>query len=218
MRKEIFAEDNYYHLYSRGTEKRVIFIDDRDRIRFLHTLYILNNFILPGGHFDFIKLEPRDSLTKLVGPYVEIVAGCLMPTHYHLMLTPKKENGVSQFLQKIGTSYTKYFNTRHERTGRLFESTFKAKHVDKYEYASYLTQYIHLNPVELLNVKLEQDLLGEITRYPWSSLPEYLGLKSEFSLLVSSSFREEVLGLNVAEYRKLLKETISLRSKPQATS
>lgn len=206
MRKECFEEGHYYHIYSRGVDKRTIFGGDRDKIRFIHTLYILNNFIEIPNRFDILSLEPRELLSAKQ-PYVEIVAGCLMENHYHFMLTPKVKGGVSKFLHKVGTSYTMYFNKLHERTGRLFESTFKAKPIETHEYAAYLTHYIHLNPLDLFQAKPgTKGLLEKIESYPWSSLPDYLGKSSHLSILLSLSFRDNVLDLDANQYKNFLKE------------
>ena len=210
MRKEIFEEGQFYHIYNRGVDKRNIFTDDKERLRFIHALYVLNNFLTIPFRFDLFSLEPKQPLTP-ISPYVEIVAGCLMPNHYHLMVTPKQKDGISKFFHKVGTSYSHYFNLRHERTGRLFESTFKAKHVDRHEYAVYLTQYIHLNPLGLCRAKLGTDadsekILNWTARYQWSTLPIYLGSTSPFSHLVSTDFRNAILDMNTKEYRILLND------------
>lgn len=210
MRKEVFIESEYYHIYGRGVDKRPVFNNDRDRARFVHTLYILNNFQEIPYRFDVVGLEPKKHLVP-IKPYVKIAAGCLMSNHYHLLMSPLRDSGISELMHKVGTSYTKYFNIRHERSGRLFESTFKAKHVDSHEYATYLTQYIHLNPVELFQAKLGTKLetgevLSRIEGYEWSSLPDYLGKSSKFSIMLSSSFQKDVLGLSPKEYKDLLVE------------
>lgn len=208
MRKEQFVEGEYYHIYSRGVEKRAIFTTDRENLRFIHTLYILNNFVGIPPRFNILALEPRELLTP-VEPYVEIVAGCLMPNHYHLMLTPKRKNGVSLFLHKFGSAYAHYFNRLHERTGRLFESSFKAKHVGRHEYATYLTQYIHLNPADLYLAKQGtegEDILARVESYQWSSLPVYIGQKCPLSLVVTERFRNDVLDMSADEYRRFLRE------------
>lgn len=206
MRKETFEEGCYYHLYNRGVDHRTVFLDDRDRTRFVNVLYVLNNYLDVPLRFDILTLEPREHLSP-IPPYVEIVAACLMPNHYHLMLTPKKKNGVSAFMHKIGTSYTKYFNAKYERTGALFEGSFRAKLVDRHEYATYLTQYIHLNPRVLIQAKLgsrKEEALKELENYPWSTLPDYLGNKSRFSIAVSNTFRNEVLDMSAKEYRAMV--------------
>ena len=206
MRKEVFEEGYYYHLYNRGVDQRMIFLDDRDRTRFINVLYVLNNYSDIPLRFDIFALKPREHLVP-IPPYVEIVAASLMSNHYHLMLTPKRKDGVSAFMHKIGTSYVKYFNIKYERTGRLFENSFRAKLVDRHEYATYLTQYIHLNAVELIQAKLgskTEEVLKELENYPWSTLPDYLGNKSKFSIVISDKFRDEVLDMNAKEYRTIL--------------
>lgn len=200
MRKEVFVEGEYYHVYNRGVDRRKIFLDDNDRQRFLHTLYVLNNFSNIPPRFNFHTLEPNDLLEAREKPFVKIVAGCFMPNHFHLVVSPLGEKGsVSKFFHKVGVSYSMYFNKKRERTGRLFESTFKAKWVDRQGYADYITHYIHLNPRDLFQTKSST----EVENYQWSSLPEYVGKKGSFSLILDSSFRDEVLGISAEEYRKL---------------
>lgn len=212
MRKETFVRGEYYHIYDRGVDKRSIFTTDRERIRFIHSLHILNNFVDIPHRFDLISLKPRELLTP-IPPLVEIVAGCLMQNHYHLMLTPVKEKGVSKFFHKVNSSHTHYFNKLHERSGRLFESTFKAKHIDKYEYANYLTQYFHIkNPLDLYRSKIgteknkKHEIFERIKNYQWSSLPVYLNRQCRFSLVVSSGFRDKILQMNAEEYHNHMEE------------
>ena len=133
-----------------------------------------------------------------------------MPNHYHLFGTPKRKNGISALFHKLGISHTTYFNKRYERTGRLFESTFKARHVDKPEYAQYITQYIHLNPLALLQTKSGTDtskqLFQKLCGYKWSSLPDYLGGSSAFSHVLSPHFQNEISDLSPDEYRDITYE------------
>lgn len=92
MRKEQFEEDQFYHIYSRGVDKRFVFLDEQDRFRFINTLYTLNNFLNIPYRFNLFTLEPRDLLTR-IDPYVEIGAGCLMLSHYHPFTYSKEEGG-----------------------------------------------------------------------------------------------------------------------------
>ncbi len=206
MRKEPFTEDVLYHIYDRGVDKRDIFLDINDRIRFVHALYLLNNFLTIPPRFNFFTLQPRTFLTPR-DPLVEIAAACLMPNHYHLLLKQKKQGSISMLFQKFGTSYTKYFNAKHERTGRLFESTFKAKTVHNDEALHYVGEYIHLNPVKLFAAeKNSRSIFQKTIQYPWSSLPDYLGRKSRVSILLSSEFLKDMLDLTPNQYKKFLWE------------
>lgn len=215
MRKEQFEEGYYYHIYNRGVDKRSIFSNDRERIRFIHSIYILNNFFeIPRRRFDIFTLKPKEFLTP-IKPYVEIVAGCLMSNHYHLLVTPLQKNGISLFFHKLGTSYTKYFNIKHERKGRLFESSFQARLVDSHEYLTYLTQYIHLNPASQAKLGTGASEVGEllkvVEKYSWSTLPDYIGKESKFRIALSPSFlefRNNILGVDSTVYQKFLYEFI----------
>jgi putative transposase len=81
---------------------------------------------------------------------VAIGAYCLMPNHFHILLKEITEGGISKFMEKLTTAYSKYFNKKHNHSGVLFQGRFKAEHVDNDEYLKYLFAYIHLNPVKLI--------------------------------------------------------------------
>ena len=148
-----FSTGEYYHIYNRGTEKRDIFLDKADYLRFIVLLYISNNtdVVHISNHINqgrslmkMLDIDKKDSL-------VDIGAYCLMPNHFHILLKEKTENGISKFMKKLSTGYSMYFNKRYERTGRLFEGTFKSVHADSDEHLKYLFAYIHLNPIKLIN-------------------------------------------------------------------
>lgn len=173
-----FATGEFYHLYNRGVEKRVIFNDSDDYHRFQQLLYISNSvdYVNVRDLFTVYKdlfVAPRDE------PLVAIGAYCLMPNHFHILLTPLVDEGVSQFMNKLGTSYAMYFNKRNQRTGRLFEGTFKARHAAYDEYLKYLFSYIHLNPVKLIQsdwkergIQHPAQALTYATAYRYSSLQD----------------------------------------------
>lgn len=202
MRKEVFTTGEYYHLYNRGVDKRLIFSGDRDRVRFVNTFYLLNNFQAIPANFNVVKMAPMDILVSRE-PMVAIVAGALMPNHYHIVATPlSDDHNISKLFHKVGVSYTMYFNKRSERSGALFESTFKAKHIDRGEYATYLTKYIHLNARSLFQTKSGIELINALVAYPWSTLGDYVGGKSNLTHLVNVDFRDNTLGMNADEYRR----------------
>lgn len=69
---------------------------------------------------------------------------------------------------RLGTSYAKYFNTKYEEVGSLFQDRFKAKLIGRDEFLLHLSRYIHRNPKEILPANA---LLSD---YLWSSYPVYL--------------------------------------------
>ncbi len=122
MRKIQFVNNQFYHVFNRGVEKRKIFLDEKDYLRFIHDLYELNNVgAVLNVNFRFQKYggpasiedKPRERL-------VDIVSFCLMPNHFHFILKQVSDNGIARFMQKIGTAYAMYFNQKYKRSGVLF--------------------------------------------------------------------------------------------------
>lgn len=157
-RKIEFTSDEYYHLYNRGVDKRVVFQSKHDSLRFQILLYLCNSNI--AVNLDELFKEERKPLSLFEierdETLVSIGAYCLMPNHFHILVKQNIKNGVSKFMQKLGTAYTMYFNNKNNRTGSLFQGTFKAKHANKDEYLKYLFAYIHLNPVKLIDPKWKE--------------------------------------------------------------
>ncbi|MEK7118799.1 MAG: transposase, partial [Patescibacteria group bacterium] len=126
-RNYTFAIGEYYHLYNRGNDRRVIFKDNRDRNRFIALLYLCNgrsNAVDMNLYFES-GLKFFDLLNKDIGdPLVAVGAYCLMPNHFHLLVKQTTNNGISVFMKKIGTAYSMYFNKRHLRTGSLYEGSY----------------------------------------------------------------------------------------------
>lgn len=169
----------YYHLYSRGTEKRNIFCDKSDYEHFLFLMYIFNtenNITLRDVDRNFVRGES----------IVDIGAYCLMPNHFHILIKGKTENGISKYMLKLLTGYTMYFNKKYERTGRLYEGIFKSTHVNNDNYLKYLYSYIHLNPAKLMDKnwkensnKNSEEILNYVFKYPYSSVKEYSNLENK---------------------------------------
>ncbi|MFH7026812.1 MAG: transposase [Heteroscytonema crispum UTEX LB 1556] len=143
IRDITFKSGNYYHIYNRGNNRQIIFFERK-------------NYLL------FLKLIQK----HLINNNVEIVAYCLMPNHYHLLIYLNTDN-LSDLMQAFILSYTKRINKRFNRVGSLFQGRFQAIHVDTDEYLLYLSRYIHLNPVNANLVENPQD-------WEFSSYSEYL--------------------------------------------
>lgn len=195
-RKFSFVPGEFYHVYNRGNSKQDIFIDDRDYIRFQRLLYLSNS----GRNFkiDTIRDQKVDFYSYERGEHlVAVGAYCLMPNHFHILLTPVVEEGVSVFMRKLSTGYSMYFNNKHKRTGGLFEGRFKAAHSGDDTYLKYLYSYIHLNPLKLIdpnwknNVhKRESGQYSYVSDYSYSSCKDYLTSfsRSESAILEPSLF------------------------------
>ena len=139
MRKVPFVESEYYHIYNRGVDKRSIFEDRHDLDRFFQSIKEFNSVEPIGSIFEnsFNKEKVSDKL-------VEIVCYCLNPNHFHFILKPMVENGLSEFMRRLG-GYTWYFNNRHKRNGALFQGAFKSSHINSNEYFLHVSAYVNLN-------------------------------------------------------------------------
>jgi len=166
---------HYYHVFNRGVEKRKIFLNNRDFSRFLKTLSFYQN---ENVKHRFSWRDRSGKNTENTTNITDIIAYCLMPNHFHLLLKQTKKEGITTLLRRSCNSYTKYFNTKHKRIGPLFQGVFKAKLIESDEQLIHTMRYIHLNPF----VKKPRTRPLD---YPYSSYNEYLG---DDNLLCSKSF------------------------------
>jgi hypothetical protein len=98
-----------------------------------------------------------------------------MSNHFHLLMETPKGN-LAEFMRQFNITYTGYYNRRHNRVGHLYQGRYKSILVDKNEYLSVLSRYIHLNPIkiEAMEKVPEKGRIKRLVRYPWSSLPGFL--------------------------------------------
>jgi REP element-mobilizing transposase RayT len=135
----------YYHIYNRGNNRQPIFFEQDNYLFFLR------------------------QWRRYVSSVCDVVAYCLMPTHFHILVLLTAD-GFSHGMQLLGISYTKAMNERYGRVGALFQGAFQTKHIERNEYLLHLSRYVHLNPV----------LAGLVSRaeeWEFSSYREYLGLR-----------------------------------------
>ena len=190
-RKLVFADDEIYHIFNRGVDKRPTFTDKRELDRGVKALDYYRFANLPLKLSKFLVLPESEKgkfIQKVHGEcqkLVQIICYCLMPNHFHFLVKQIKENGVSTFAANFTNSYTKYFNTKHERVGPLFQGLFKAVRIESDEQLIHVSRYIHLNPVSSFLISPDQ-----LEKYQWSSYSEYLDLSSE-----RIADKEIVLGL-----------------------
>ena len=226
MRKTKFAKGKIYHIFNRGVEKRDIFKNDSDRWRFLQGMFLFNDENTSantlwqlsredgGAKFPFVvdSVNHKGKRNKLV----RIMADCLMPNHYHLILEEAQEGGISKFMHKLGVGYTGYFNKKYDRVGGLFQGAFKAVAIDKDLYLQYLLIYLNvINPAELIEPKLKEKGINDIDKimkfvagYPWSTHQEYLGRRNSIIIdrgILGDVFRDSL------KYSQFAKDILSTK-------
>ena len=182
IRKVKFVSGEYYHIYNRGNSKQKIFHDEEDYLRFIALLYACNQ----KGYLKVGNLTKGQTLYDIERekPIVSIGAYCLMPNHFHILITQTNKEDISNFMQKLSTAYSMYYNKKYIRTGSLFEGKFKSEHIDKDRYFKYLFSYVHLNPVKLIEkdwkvvgIKNVKGVIDYLNNYQYSSYLDFMGEK-----------------------------------------
>ena len=145
-------EGAFYHVISRGNERRPIFRDDNDREAFLAIL--------------------KDSLAIY---NVNLLCYVLMDNHFHLFVETPLGN-LSEFMRQFNISYTSRFNRKYHRSGHLYQGRYSSVLVDKDSYAVMLSRYIHLNPVRTREMEgvPAREKAKLLRAHRWSSLHGYL--------------------------------------------
>jgi len=147
------APDSFFHVYARGINKSKIFLDESDYLFFLG---LFNRYLSPDEKKNSAGLSYPNFYNK-----VDLLAYCLMPNHFHLLVFQRQSHELTACMQSIMTSYSRFFNTKYKRTGPLFESRFRASLISDDIYLEHISRYIHLNPRDWED-------------YEYSSLPYYL--------------------------------------------
>ena len=204
MKKVDLITEEFYHIYNRGVDKRDIFISIDDYYRFLRAIREFNTLLPIGSLYEKKLLSKKlitngDSIStmEIESPcLVEVIAYCLMPNHFHIILRQKEDKGIEKYMHRIGVGYTMYFNQKNERSGSLFQGRYKARHIDSPGMLSHLSVYVNCN------FKIH-GYTGE--EYAWSSLQDYLG-KRNGSLCNKSAVLNQFKGIE--HYNNFMEENL----------
>lgn len=198
-RKDILANDNYYHIYSRSISKFVIFNNEKEYKRMFELFQLLKfiDFDYKLSKFKKLDIQKQNNIINTMQftskSYVDIIAYCIMPTHFHLVLKQNIKNGITKYMAKVLNSYSKYFNTRHNRIGPLWSGRFKNILIEDDNQLMHLTRYLHLNPTSAKLVKNPQD-------WHYSSYNEYLK-NSKLDYICSY---KQILDIQNDDYKKFV--------------
>ncbi len=184
-----------YHIYNRGAHKEKIFNDNSDYWRFLYLLFIANG----ENRFHWVEdIATNPFKFDRGNSIVNIIAYCLMPNHYHILIHEKEPGSASKFMHRLSTAYTMYYNKKYNHSGTIFQGKYKHRPVTDDNYYRYLIQYIHLNPYSIE----EPDMKKESKREHTPEMFEY-SKKYEFSsykdFLYKNAYRKQVVILSINE-------------------
>ena len=151
-----FDAPAFYHVYNRASGERKLFRDDDDRIFFMS---LLQKYL---AETDIAIDQKQRELPKYE---VELVAYCLMGSHFHLLLYQHSDtSAIERYMRSISTVYSMYYNKKYKSKGHVFQSSYKASYISNEAYLEHITRYIHLNP-------------RTYKSWRWSSYQDYVGEK-----------------------------------------
>lgn len=151
-----YDADCYYHVYNRGVEKRKIFIDDEDYSVFVN---LFKRYLS-----DKPTKDSKGREYNWLSNDVELVAFCLMPNHFHMLLYQMEIGAITKLMRSICSTYTIYFNKKYNRVGTLSQAKFKASKIDSEVHLIHVSRYIHRNPKDYME-------------WEWSSLGYWMNSK-----------------------------------------
>ena len=169
-----FQADKFYHIYNRGVEKRNIYIDNYDYVRFIRSMREFNEVEPIGSLYrkDYIRQGLHKGVRHPIGcrtpkpQLVELIAYCLNYNHFHFILRQRRESGVSGFIKRLSGGYTNYFNHKNNRSGVLFQGSYKAIEINSYSHFLKLTVYVNCNS--------EVHKIASADKWIWSSYLDYI--------------------------------------------
>lgn len=195
-RKIVLATGEIYHIFNRATAKQTIFGNSRECKRLLDLFQFYQR--AHGRKFSSLTQNERQRvIAQQEGTLLaEIIAYCIMPNHFHLLLRQTTEQGITKFLLRLTDAYSHYFNILHDRVGPLFQGNFKAVRIEDNAQLLQVSRYIHLNPVTGFLVKHAEE-------YRWSSYREFIDASAE-----SICSKEVILGQfkNRDQYKKFVSD------------
>jgi REP element-mobilizing transposase RayT len=176
-----FAHGGYYHIYNRGAGRHNLFIEK--------------------DNYQYVLRQIKKYIFKL---NLTVIAYCLMPNHYHLLIRQDGDTSASELPKRVFGGYSRAVNKRYGWSGTLFEGRYKAKTVTTNTYLCQLCGYIHGNPVK-------DGLVRNIEDWPYSNYLDRIGQRE--GSLIDRKFVTEMFG-NTQRYQEYVLEYLAARQLP----
>ncbi len=133
-RKLVFVPGHYYHIFNRGALKSRLF---HDRAEYKLFVDLLKHYCMV---FD-----------------IKLVALCLMPNHFHIVIQIGSCADVAEFMRRLSSTFSKKVNLAYRRSGTLVQGRYRAKHIHDIRYLRQVCRYVHVNPVKAGLVSRPED-------------------------------------------------------------
>lgn len=177
VKRDVLATGEIYHVFNKSVGNEIIFPSLRHLSQITNSIdFYRYQQVMKYSKFKQMPIRQRDSYLSGViehDPLVEIYAFAFMPNHLHLLVKQLQDDGIKIFTSNVQNSFAKYFNTKHERGGSLFQTPFKSRWIGTSEDFIHVSRYIHLNPVTAYIIEIDG-----LKNYPFTSYPYYAEGKS----------------------------------------
>jgi putative transposase len=187
-----FFVGTIYHVFNKSIANYPIFKDLNNSERFIQALDYYNKALVQINLGNFLRKNKNYSpelLTTSGDRLVKILAYCIMPDHYHILIKILKENCLSKYINDVENSYSRFFNLKFKRKGPLWQSSFKFVRIKSNEQLLHVSRYIHLNPTTANLVDKPEDWIFSSYKYYLNNdiLKNYL---TEISIKEANSYKK----------------------------
>lgn len=94
---------------------------------------------------------------------MRVLAYCLMPNHFHLVLWPRNDGDLSRWMQWLQTTHVRRYHEHFHASGHVWQGRFKAFPIAADEHLLSVLRYVERNP-------LRAELVAAVDAWAWSSL------------------------------------------------
>ena len=194
----VFSTGEIFHICNKSIANYLIFRNEKLLKRFFITINYYNNNQLKISLSRALreKLYLNAILSRRPENIVHIIAYCIMPDHYHLLLKINDEETFSKYINNLESSYTRYYNKLNARKGPLWQSRFKAVRIPDNETLLHVHRYIHLNPTTA-------GIVNRPENWKWSSYYSYI---NDNEVLTNN---KEVSIQSIKQYKKFVENQIN---------
>lgn len=215
-RVDVFENTCIYHVFNRTIDKKRIFLSSSFIQYFLESIYFYRStfYNRSFSNFRYTSFSKREELVKMLDDknyfQIDILSYCIMPTHYHLLLSQCKEKGIQHFMMTLINSFTRYYNLKQNRIGPIFLPRFQSRRIITEEQLIHVSRYQHLNPYSSGLISS----LQQLEHYPWSSYQNYISQKESkivntqqiLDYFQNDKKKYQKFVEDQADYQKLLEE------------
>jgi putative transposase len=185
-----YSDRLFVHVCNKSIANYKIFDSSELKNRFINALSYYNSVNRPVNNLGkALYINPRlrfePLLTRLPSALVTIIAYCIMPDHYHILVGSPSSEALSSFVGIVENSYSRFFNTKYKRKGPLWQSRFRREAIENDAQLLHVSRYIHLNPTTSY-------LVGRPEEWWYSSYRAYIANESALRVIKELSMRSPV--------------------------